>query len=352
MESQEFVRRLRDKNRESGKPIPEVFVQQALGEWLWMERPMQSRGDLQACLASARALREEDGERFEIVASDGGPSERSGGGAPSDPTTAIVANRLYDDLEPEVADLRRQLFDGNPDVPFPDWDDAFDWLRQEEADSVRPPGYLEMCEEYEEKIKSLCKEYVSRRGGGEWSFEFPSGPLAYLPSSRCGHNGICRMAADPYQKRLWALWRFVSEKANLTDLGEPSLLAFVLSGQRSWPSVLLNVTAFRWPEGIRFTTIRIPNPTPSWKDFENIYASLRKKRKNKKGLSEINRALVAALGEAGKYPERGNGRMDFWEQVAKTIREDFGVENFTGIMAKKRFDRLPKEIRESFPSID
>lgn len=352
MEHQEFVRGLLDKNRDSGDPVPRIYLHQAIGERVDLGRSIRSCGDLQECLESARELWEEAREQLEIVASDDGPSERSGGGVPSDPTTAIVANRLYDDLEPEVADLRRQLFDGNPDVPFPDWDDAFDWLRQEEADSVRPPGYLEMCEEYEEKIKSLCKEYVSRRGDGEWSFEFPSGPLAYLPSSRCGHHGMCRMAADPYQKRLWALWRFVSEKANLTGLGEPSLLAFVLSGQRSWPTVSLNVTAFRWPEGIRYTTIKVPNPTPSWKDFKYIYSALRRRRDGKKGLSDVQRALVAALGEAGDYPDRRNGRMDFWEQVASTVRERLALEKLTGMMAKKRFDRLPKKIRESFPSID
>lgn len=345
MDAYTFVEQITKRNRESGDPIEHRYIDQAIGEWLRRGDPMQNRGHVQECLARAREFEEENGRRLEIATS--GDEESTGSGAiPSDPATAILASRLFDDLEPKAAELRRQLFDGNPDVPFPNWDDAFDWLRQEEARGVRPPDHDRICREYRDKIRRLCDEY-SKSTGEMWSLSFPNGILQYLPRSGNEHRGIHTMAVRSWCKKLWSLLVFVSENANRTGLGEPSVLAFVLSGQRSWPKVSLTAIGSRSPKGIRFTTIRIPNPAPSWEDFEYIYGELRKMRDGKKGLSKINRSLVAAIGEAEKFPERRKGRMKFWEDVATKVREDLELDAFTGVMAAKRFARLPEEIRES-----
>lgn len=345
MDAYTFADQIAKRNRESGDPIEDRYIDQAIGEWLRRGDPMQSRGHVQGCLARARAFEEENGRRLEIVTL-GDEESKVSGAVPSDPATAILAARLFDDLEPKAAELRRQLFDGNPDVPFPNWDDAFDWLRQEEARGVRPPDHDRVCREYKDKIRRLCEEY--RKSTGEmWSLSFPNGILQYLPHSGNEHRGINTMAVRSWYKRLWPLLEFVLENANRTGLGGPSILAFVLSGQRSWPKVSLSAISSRSPEGIRFTTITIPNPTPSWKDLEYIYGELRKMRDSKKGLSEVNRSLVAAIGEAEKFPERRNGRMKFWEDVAAKVCEDLELDAFTGRMAAKRFARLPKEIRES-----
>lgn len=335
MTFKDFASAVRRQNRASGSPVEEPFVAQAVLS-ASEQGTASTPGDIQLCLARARQLEGEWTSNHSAQAERRGPIP--------DPEPAASADRLYDLMEEEVAELRLQIF-GSSEVPFSDWKEAVSWIKEEvETARARPrdPVDWDAFDDLGRRIGELCRQ-MSRVVN--LPVTMPQATAAVLPHYT---KDFVMSMVSPTRRSdgtLLPLANFVNQASKDTGLPAEMITTFVLSGARLRPSITVKgFLALGFATKMPCVTITIPKTLPSWDDFKKAYRFLRESRGGAKGLSASTRKMIALIQQLDGIPKKGI--MAFWEKVAKKMTEELGTP-YTARAVRGRVERLPREMRES-----
>lgn len=331
MDSRELVNRVRHKNSTSATPVQEAFVNQAIVEAI-VSGECMNQGLVQVCLAEARKLESESSVGSEDTSTESDELNMS---------ATLLAKSIFRMLDDEVRSIRRELFDDDPEAPFPEWSDAIAWLRCKKAEVEPRKIDLPKVRRLLKRQEEICRE-VEEETGEQISTmrRIPQLDLYQEPEGTKGWDP--RISVRIWDLKLRRLLSFV-EKAEL-ETGLPGHLAllYLLTGKRRLPGISVQV------EGtgalVPMTTVKISRLTPSWKDMRKAYRLIRDLRGNRKAPDFISQEIARSIDYLGGVPEKG--RMKFWKVVAADVNEKqiFGLENEISEKAvRMRFERLPED---------
>lgn len=333
MDAIALIKAVKSKNSDSGSPIKEAFICQVLVEAL-EDGKNPSYGLVQECLQEARELeqREEEASKQESRRVSTEPNVKP----------SLLENSVFRILDGKVHQVRRELFEGNAEVPFPEWRDAVSWMRRLRAEGAPQRLDRKKSAKLMERVNKLAREFESLNGDQILiRRKLPILDIYVEPGSNASQLGSIRVKR--WNKTLRVLLRFVDEALSETGLPRHLALLYLLTGRRRMPGISVSV-----PEPptskIAMTTIEIPRFTPSWADMRTAYNLLRSYRGNRKAPDFISREVARSIGDLGGVPEKG--KMKFWKSVADDINEKENPlldKKLTDKAVRMRFGRLPEE---------
>lgn len=338
MDSAVLIKAVKTKNSERAIPIKEAFVNKALVAVLEDGENLSNKLVLE-CIQEAGKL-----ELFEEEAAK--PDSQRAADTTPDVRPSLLANSVFKILDDKVHQVRRDLFDGNAEVPFPEWSDAVAWMKQQQAEGTPQLIDWEKRHQLIERVEKLCDEASELTGEKMWvEKEFPKLDIYREPGSKLSQ--LDSILVKRWNRKLRVVLGFVEAAFSETGLPRHLSLLYLLSGKRRMPGI--SVRVLEPPQArVVMTRIEIPRLTPSWEDMRAAYKQLRTLRGNRKAPDFTNREVVSSILDLGGVPAKG--KMKFWQAVADDVnrKENPLLKKILSDKAvRERFHRLPEEWKKS-----
>lgn len=330
MISQEFAKELEHLNRKSGDPLEFSFLAQA-GFRAILDDKIHSPGGLRSCLQEARQLQETTPTPEEPAFEKELPSLD-----PSQP------EKVYDELEELAKGLRKDIF-GSDKPPFPQWEEAMSWIQSEFSqieETPRDQGEGNTLRLRLSELRQDLEVFYDRVVYLDMTV-----PSLEYPAEAGDHLVVRRVGAPKSHRALGRLAAFQYTASKQTGLQRAAILIFVLTGRRTFFKFNIRTSEQIIGTKVAKTILELPSALPSRQDVLDAYGYLREMRGNRKGLRNGTKVMIAEIKKAGGVPTEGI--MEFWRAIAEAVNKQMGSK-LTGAAARKRFGRLPHDIRRDF----
>ena len=329
MTAQEFAEKLTERNRALRDPVVDPFLSHAGFQAILCDK-IHSQGDLQSCLQEARHLQE-----LSSASEEPGFEEELPKLDPFQP------EKVYDELEEPVKDLRKDIF-GSDEPPFPQWDDAVSWIQLELSQVKETPKNPELDKALQIRIRELKQDleaFYDRKVDLLW----PMLRLDY-PARFDDGFAVRRFGVPKSHRAFRRLAEFQFATSQRTGLQPTVILIFVLSGLRTPLAFNFQISQQIIGTKIPETILKLGSAQPSWRELQAVYKYLLRQRGNRKGLRTSTKILIAEIERAGGVPRKG--KMKFWERIAESVTEQTGKKLSKGA-ARLCFRRLSDALKQS-----
>lgn len=258
----------------------------------------------------------------------------------TDVETAAISLLLTEKIKPEVEKLRIRIF-GKSDPPFPDYEDAVDWIERE-CHKGKPELSASEMARYDKEYNKELSAFADR-----WSavFGYRETIQPERPGLRYAHLGLKRVIKVGYwtDSRIGALHDFAERASKRTGFPEHAVVAYLLSGiepfipdvSMSWPTMLLT-------EGLPEITVTFRRVNIRELDFRKAYSFVKEKLGGKRpnSLKAKDLAIIKAIRELGGIPPVKKGK--FWVRVQEMLVNE-GITDLGPNGVRVRFTRLKKK---------